>query len=115
MKRDNVRQQHEITKDISVPTKMKASPENMRAVLLACAYSMLGLMMFNSNALSSVPSGEWKARENVAKWRTESERGNLDAQTVFGSSYLMGYGVDKDEKLGLKLIRDAAQGCGAGV
>ena len=33
----------------------------------------------------------------------------MSAQTVLGSSYLTGYGVEKDEELGRKLIRDAAQ------
>ena len=100
---------HKVTKTISVPIEMKATLKNVRVVVLTCAYFILGLMMFNSNAFSFVPSREQKDRENVAKWRTESERGNLDAQTVFGSSYLTGYGVGKDKEPGLKFIRDAAQ------
>ncbi len=82
---------------------MKTKLESIRAVALACAYSMLGLMLFKSSAFSSVPSGEQKGHGAAA------EQGETAAQLRLGVCCELGKDVLQDHTETVRLTRSATR------
>ncbi len=99
---------HKITKTISVPIEMKATLKNQsRGTYVCVLHTGIDDVQFERIFFRSVEGAEGsREHRKMADGIRERQSRCTDR---FGSSYLTGYGVEKDKELGLKLIRDAAQ------